>query len=104
MSYHNWWYTNRDTDQNGIAEYGAMVDDAHYQMDDDGNFITDENGNRILNPEAVIEAAAWESGMDNAPALTRRAAAKGASASWSLRTRTPPARWWATPSTRSRWT
>lgn len=67
VAYHEWWYTNRDTDQNGIAEYGAMVDDAHYQMDEEGNFLTDENGNRILNPEAVIEAAAWESGMDNAP-------------------------------------
>lgn len=67
VAYHNWWYTNRDTDQNGVAEYGAMVDDAHYQTDDEGNFLTDENGNRIVNPEAVIEAAAWESGMDNAP-------------------------------------
>lgn len=67
VAYHNWWYTIRDTDQNGVAEYGAMVDDAHYQTDDEGNFLTDENGNRIVNPEAVIEAAAWESGMDNAP-------------------------------------
>ena len=77
VSYHNWWYTNRDTDQNGIAEYGAMVDDAHYQMDDDGNFITDENGNRILNPEAVIEAAAWESGMDNAPRFDQEGSGEG---------------------------
>ena len=77
VSYHNWWYTNRDTDQNGIAEYGAMVDDAHYQMDDDGNFITDENGSRILNPEAVIEAAAWESGMDNAPRFDQEGSGEG---------------------------
>ena len=32
----NWWYTNRDVDHNGIAEYGAMVHDSHYQYDRDG--------------------------------------------------------------------
>ncbi|GIG68333.1 MGH1-like glycoside hydrolase domain-containing protein [Phytomonospora endophytica] len=48
-AYHDWWYTARDHDGDGIAEYGATVDP--------GN-ATDE---------AVIEAAAWESGMDNAP-------------------------------------
>ena len=46
--YHNWWYTNRDFDKNGIAEYGGMV-------------------HRLNNtPEEIILAAAWESGMDNA--------------------------------------
>ena len=25
VAYHNWWYTNRDLDKNGIAEYGGMV-------------------------------------------------------------------------------
>ena len=25
VAYHNWWYTNRDVDHNGIAEYGAMA-------------------------------------------------------------------------------
>ncbi|ADD42413.1 MGH1-like glycoside hydrolase domain-containing protein [Stackebrandtia nassauensis] len=49
VAYHEWWYAARDHDGNGIAEYGATVDP--------GN-DTDE---------AVIEAAAWESGMDNAP-------------------------------------
>lgn len=45
---HNWWYTNRDFDRNGIAEYGGMV-------------------HRLNNtPEEIILAAAWESGMDNA--------------------------------------
>lgn len=48
-AYHEWWYTARDHDRDGIAEYGATVDAAN---DSD---------------EAVIEAAAWESGMDNAP-------------------------------------
>ncbi|GLZ75519.1 lipoprotein [Actinorhabdospora filicis] len=49
VSYHDWWYAARDHDGNGIAEYGATADPAN---------ATDE---------AVIEAAAWESGMDNAP-------------------------------------
>lgn len=66
-AYHNWWYTNRDVDKNGVAEYGAMVHDAHYQYDENGEIVTDENGNPMVDPEAVIEAAAWESGMDNAP-------------------------------------
>ena len=38
--YHEWWYQNRDHDQNGLCEYGST------------------DGTRI--------AAAWESGMDNA--------------------------------------
>lgn len=70
VAYHNWWYTNRDTDQNGIAEYGAMVHDSHWAwvQNEDGEWewAKDENGNLIVDPEAVIEAAAWESGMDNA--------------------------------------
>ncbi len=71
VDYHNWWYTNRDTDQNGIAEYGAMVDDAHYVWKEDETtkesyLAKDENGNPIVDDAAVIEAAAWESGMDNA--------------------------------------
>ncbi|MGL5413105.1 MGH1-like glycoside hydrolase domain-containing protein [Cetobacterium sp.] len=46
--YHNWWYTNRDFDKNGIAEYGGMV-------------------HRLSNTsEEIVLAAAWESGMDNA--------------------------------------
>lgn len=48
VDYHNWWYTNRDHDKNGIAEYGAMV----HPLND--------------SEEAIILAAAWESGMDNA--------------------------------------
>ena len=38
-TYHKWWYSHRDHDQNGICEYGST----------DGTLI----------------AAAWESGMDN---------------------------------------
>jgi putative isomerase len=40
LKYHQWWYANRDHDQNGLCEYGST------------------DGTRI--------AAAWESGMDNA--------------------------------------
>ena len=39
-NYHNWWYVNRDHDQDGLCEYGST----------DGSLI----------------AAKWESGMDNA--------------------------------------
>lgn len=70
VAYHNWWYTNRDVDQNGVAEYGAMVDDAHYQWVENENgdweIAVDEEGNKLFDASAVIEAAAWESGMDNA--------------------------------------
>lgn len=48
-SYHAWWYRDRDHDGNGLAEYGATVDTAN-----------DSTEQRRL-------AAAWESGMDNAP-------------------------------------
>lgn len=70
VAYHNWWYTNRDVDHNGVAEYGAMVDDAHYQWvenaDGEYEIATDADGNKLFDSEAIIEAAAWESGMDNA--------------------------------------
>lgn len=48
VDYHNWWYKNRDYNKNGIAEYGAMVDESNNSE------------------ESKILAAAWESGMDNA--------------------------------------
>ena len=54
VAYHQWWYRNRDHNQNGLVEYGANLHSAHIQ---DGN----------INRKAIIEAAAWESGMDNAP-------------------------------------
>ena len=66
VAYHNWWYTNRDTDQNGVAEYGGTVHKSHYQKDEEGNILNDENGKPLVNPQKVITAAAWESGMDNA--------------------------------------
>jgi putative isomerase len=54
VAYHNWWYRNRDHNGNGLAEYGANVHPAH---------IKEGKPDRA----AIIEAAAWESGMDNAP-------------------------------------
>ncbi|MGW6140530.1 MGH1-like glycoside hydrolase domain-containing protein [Streptomyces sp. NPDC055140] len=48
-AYQAWWYRNRDHDHNGLAEYGATVDAANNS------------------PEERRLAAAWESGMDNAP-------------------------------------
>ncbi|MBM7071099.1 cell wall anchor protein [Shewanella sp. 202IG2-18] len=54
VAYHQWWYRNRDHNQNGLVEYGANVHPAH---------IKEGKPNR----QAIIEAAAWESGMDNAP-------------------------------------
>lgn len=40
LKYHKWWYEKRDHDQNGICEFGSV--------------------------DGTLEAAAWESGMDNA--------------------------------------
>ncbi|MGW1348772.1 MGH1-like glycoside hydrolase domain-containing protein [Streptomyces sp. NPDC002409] len=48
-AYQSWWYRNRDHDRDGLAEYGATVDAANDS------------------PEQQRLAAAWESGMDNAP-------------------------------------
>lgn len=66
QAYHEWWYRNRDTDKNGIAEYGAMIHDAHYKYDENGKVVKDKNNKPVINEDAIIEAAAWESGMDNA--------------------------------------
>jgi putative isomerase len=77
VAYHNWWYSNRDHNKNGIAEYGSMVSDAQYQKDDNGKLIKDKNGNYILDEEAVIEAAAWESGMDNATRFDKEGSGQG---------------------------
>ncbi|MCI8635228.1 MAG: DUF4981 domain-containing protein [Eubacterium sp.] len=65
-AYHHWWYTNRDIDHNGIAEYGAMVHRDHYQYDNSGNIMYDKNGEALFHIDKILEAAAWESGMDNA--------------------------------------
>ncbi|SMC62874.1 MGH1-like glycoside hydrolase domain-containing protein [Pedobacter africanus] len=58
VSYHKWWYKNRDHDQNGLCEYGAT------------------DGTRI--------AAAWESGMDNAVRFDQALLLKNNDKAWSL--------------------
>lgn len=77
VAYHNWWYTNRDYNKNGIAEYGSMVSDAHWQKDDKDQIIKDKNGQPKVDDDAVIEAAAWESGMDNATRFDKEGVGKG---------------------------
>lgn len=76
VAYHNWWYSHRDHDKNGIAEYGAMVSDAHYQKYANGKVIKDKEGNPKIDNDAIIEAAAWESGMDNATRFDKEGTGK----------------------------
>ena len=56
--YHQWWYANRDHDQNGWCEFGST------------------DGTRI--------AAAWESGMDNAVRFDSAVMIKNNETAWSL--------------------
>ncbi|WP_256384908.1 alpha-glucosidase [Photobacterium toruni] len=87
VDYHNWWLTARDTNNNGIPEYGAAVDPAH--TTEDGQLIYEykiaadpENWiqakgiaeyNKLLESFNYIDihspaqtAASWESGRDDA--------------------------------------
>ncbi|KAF0333414.1 cell wall surface anchor family protein [Pediococcus acidilactici] len=58
VAYHDWWYSNRDYNKDGLAEYGATVDPLHYKKN--------KHNQKVVNKEEVILASAWESGMDNA--------------------------------------
>lgn len=58
VTYHQWWYANRDHDRNGLCEYGST------------------DGTRI--------AAAWESGMDNAVRFDSSIMQKNNGHAWSL--------------------
>ncbi len=58
LRYHNWWYKNRDHNNNGLCEYGST------------------DGTRI--------AAAWESGMDNAVRFDSSKLIKNNDNAWSL--------------------
>ncbi len=57
-TYHNWWYSYRDNDGNGLCEYGAT----------DGTLI----------------AAKWESGMDNAVRFDSSKLVQNSPVAWSL--------------------
>lgn len=67
VKYHNWFYTNRDHNHDGLAEYGATVHDLHYKY---------VNKKKVPNKEEIILAAAWESGMDNAVRFDAEGAGK----------------------------
>jgi putative isomerase len=58
VRYHNWWYTNRDHDQNKLCEYGST--------------------------DASKIAAKWESGMDNAVRFDSCTLFKNNANAWSL--------------------
>lgn len=55
----NWNERNSKPPLAAWAVYNAYIES--------GELVLDENGNPMVDAEAVIEAAAWESGMDNAP-------------------------------------
>ncbi len=50
-AYNDWWNNNRSINKDSILQYGGTVDEL----------------NDFKNENSIIEAAAWESGMDNAP-------------------------------------
>ncbi|MBF0574369.1 MGH1-like glycoside hydrolase domain-containing protein [Dysgonomonas sp. GY617] len=58
LKYHQWWYIYRDHDKNGICEYGAT--------------------------DGTIEAAKWESGMDNAIRFDDTKMVKNKENAWSM--------------------
>ena len=60
MAYYKWWYNKRDHNRNGMCEYGST--------------------------DGTLEAAAWESGMDNAIRFddTKMLKNNGAEDAWSM--------------------
>lgn len=58
VSYYTWWFTHRDHDGNGICEFGAC--------------------------DGTLEAAAWESGMDNAIRFDSAMMVKNGENAWSM--------------------
>ncbi|MEG1585387.1 MAG: trehalase family glycosidase [Bacteroidales bacterium] len=58
VKYHRWWYAKRDHDGNGICEYGST--------------------------DGTLEAAAWESGMDNAIRFDEAQMVNNSMDAWSL--------------------
>ncbi|WP_448566330.1 alpha-glucosidase [Thalassotalea ganghwensis] len=96
LSYHQWWYRNRDHDQNGLVEYGATLHPLHNNQQGALSFTVKGTSKERLKAcqlqqdswyrchgnalyQEIIEShdyqaidigaqhgAAWESGMDNA--------------------------------------
>ncbi|NDV59010.1 trehalase family glycosidase [Bacteroides sp. 519] len=58
LAYHRWWYAKRDHNRNGICEFGSV--------------------------DGTAEAAAWESGMDNAIRFDNAKMVKNADDAWSF--------------------
>jgi putative isomerase len=58
VKYHRWWYRDRDHDGNGLCEYGST--------------------------DGTIEAAKWESGMDNAVRFDQAKMVKNGPSAWSM--------------------
>ena len=58
MAYYKWWFEKRDHDGNGICEYGSC--------------------------DGTLEAAAWESGMDNAIRFDDAVMVKNGDDAWSM--------------------
>lgn len=58
LSYYRWWYTDRDHNSNGICEFGSV--------------------------DGTLEAAAWESGMDNAIRFDNARMVKNSDTAWSF--------------------
>lgn len=58
LAYHRWWYNKRDHNRNGICEFGST--------------------------DGTTEAAAWESGMDNAIRFDDTKMVKNADDAWSF--------------------
>lgn len=58
LKYYQWWYQYRDNDGNGICEFGST--------------------------DGTIEAAAWESGMDNAVRFDDAKMVKNSEGAWSF--------------------
>lgn len=58
VKYYKWWFTHRDHNNNGICEFGAC--------------------------DGTLEAAAWESGMDNAIRFDDAVMVKNSEGAWSM--------------------